>query len=128
MKKNLLILLFLTQLFVFSAAQTTIYHTDKDVVFREAIDQFQKEKYNTAQKLFEQAYEGYPDNSELKSLSQFYIAQCAVRLFNADAEFLTTKFIADNPNSARVNEAWFSLGGYFYTLKNGRPASIPMTR
>jgi TolA-binding protein len=117
MKKNLLILLFLTQLFVFSAAQTTIYHTDKDVVFREAIDQFQKEKYNTAQKLFEQAYEGYPDNSELKSLSQFYIAQCAVRLFNADAEFLTTKFIADNPNSARVNEAWFSLGGYFYTLK-----------
>ncbi len=99
------------------AAQSTLYHSNNDAIFREALDQYEKEKYATAQKLFEQAYELYSLNTELKSLSQFYIAQCAMRLFNADAELLTMQFIRENPKSVKVNDAWFSLGGYFYTLK-----------
>jgi TolA-binding protein len=120
MMKNLATLLLFLMALSFASAQTTIYHTDEDAVYRQALDQYQKEKYNTAQKLFQEAYEVYPNESELKSLSQFYIAQCAVNLFNADAEFLTFQYINDNPHAARVNDAWFSLGGYFYTIKKWR--------
>lgn len=115
--KQLAIISLLLSSIVFANAQNTLYHTDSDAVFREALDHYQKEKYNTAQKLFQQAYANYSDESELKNSSQFYIAQCAVRLFNADAEFLTMQFITKNPSSPKVNEALFSLGGYFYALK-----------
>jgi TolA-binding protein len=117
MNKQLITLLMFFCGVLLLPAQTTIYHTDNDALFRDAMDQYEKEKYNIAQKLFEQAWNSYPDNTALKTLSQYYVAQCAVHLFNADAPFLTSQFVKDNPGSAKVNEAWFSLGGYYYTLK-----------
>lgn len=118
--KHLATILSLFMVLAFSNAQTTLYYTDGDATFREAKDHYDKEKYNTAQKLFQEAFENYDENSELKSISQFYIAQCAVKLFNADAEFLTNEFIKKNPSSPNVNQAYFSLGGYFYALKKWR--------
>ncbi len=101
-------------------SQSSQYFNDRDAVFREAMDYFQNEKYSTAQQLFEQAINGYDDNNELKSLAQYYRAQCAIRLFNADAEYLTMQYIQNNPDGEKVNEAWFNLGGYFYSLKKWR--------
>jgi TolA-binding protein len=118
MKKYLISIILLVGINYLASSQTTIYHTDADALFRQALEQYQYEKYNTAQKLFQQAYDGYKtEQTELKTLSQYYIAQCAVRLFNADAPFLSYQFIADNPNSPKLNQTYFSLGGYFYTLK-----------
>ncbi len=101
-------------------SQSSQYFNDQDADFREAMDYFQNEKYSTAQQLFEQAIKGYDDNNELKSLSQYYRAQCAIRLFNADAEYLTAQYVKDNPDGELVNNAWFNLGGYFYALKKWR--------
>ncbi|MBN2486082.1 MAG: tetratricopeptide repeat protein [Bacteroidales bacterium] len=119
------LLLSLTGLLIFCVpyCQNTAWHTNSDATFRQAKDLYDKEKYNTAQKLFIEVFE-QDKNSQtmLKPLSQFYIAQCAVRLFNADAEFYTMQFINDNPDNNLVNEAWFSLGGYFYTLKKWNDA------
>jgi tetratricopeptide (TPR) repeat protein len=78
----------------------------------------QKEKYSTAQKFFLSAFEQYKDqNTILSSRSQYYIAYCAVRLFNDDAEYYTLKFIGENPDDPLVNEAYFNLAGYFYARK-----------
>lgn len=104
----------------FVNGQSTVYHTDNDAVFRDAMDHFQKEKYNTAQKLFQEAYNNYNSGTELKNVSQFYIAQCAVKLFNADAEYLSNNYINNNVGAPRVNEAYFNLAGYFYALKKWR--------
>jgi TolA-binding protein len=103
--------------------QNSAWYVDEDATFKQAKDLYDKEKYNTAQKLFEDVYAQHAEEqSIIKSLSQFYIAQCAIRLFNADAEFYTNKFISENPESPLVNEARFSLGGYFYTLKRWNEA------
>ena len=120
MYKYLLTLILFSSVYLGGYSQSTVYFTNSDATFRDALDQYEKEKYHTAQKLFQQAYNTYSDNSDLKSLSQFYIAQCAVNLFNADAEFLTKQFVQDNPNHIKVNDAWFSLGGYFYATKKWR--------
>jgi TolA-binding protein len=61
-------------------------------------------------------------NSQIRTQSQYYIAYCAVRLFNDDAEYLTYKFIGENPESPLVNVAYFNLAGYFYARKRWRQA------
>lgn len=117
MKKLLLALLgFILMNTLFS--QSTAWYNDEDATYKQAKDLYDKEKYSTAQKLFFDVYNQHKnEQTVIKSLSQFYIAQCAIRLFNADAEYYTNEFIRDNPNNNLVNEAYFSLGGYFYTLK-----------
>ncbi len=119
MIRKLLSIFFLSQMFLIGWAQQTINDLGVNAVYDQAMDYYKKEKYNTAQKLFQQVYEAEKVNdSEVKSFSQYYIAQCAVRLFNADAEFLTMEFISNNPNHPLINEAYFNLGGYFYAQKN----------
>lgn len=99
-------------------AQQSYYQLSKDDDFRHAMDLFEKEKYATAQQFFESAMEKYrSSNSELAVQAEYYDAMCAVRLFNDDAEYLTFKFIADNPESPLVNMANFNLAGYFYARK-----------
>ena len=106
--------MFLTKL----SGQQSYYHINEDANFLKGIEYLEKEKYSTAQKLFESVYKRYiSSNTELKTLSQYYIAVCAVRLFNEDAEYLTLTFITDNPESPLINEAYFNLAGYFYARK-----------
>lgn len=100
------------------SAQESLYNVDENSDYRRALDLMQKEKYNTAQKFFQSAYLRYKDqNTELRMLSQYYIAYCAVRLFNEDAEYQTLKFIGENPDEPLVNQAYFNLAGYFYSRK-----------
>lgn len=121
MKKLIIFTLLLASLSAFG--QKTAYHVDEDSEFKQALELYNKEKYNTAQQLFLKIYkERQGENTALVTLTQYYVAQCAIRLFNADAEFYTNQFIAKNQESPLVNEAYFSLGGYFYTLKKWNDA------
>ncbi|MBN2818346.1 MAG: hypothetical protein JXP36_05230, partial [Bacteroidales bacterium] len=104
-------------------AQKTAILVDENTNYMQAKELYDKQKYNTAQKLFQKVYEEHIDEiSIIKTLSQYYIAQCAVNLFNADAEFLTFQFVSDNPNSPLVNDSYFYLGGYFYATKKWKDA------
>lgn len=111
--------IFLTTVICFSSlAQESLLHIDGNNDFRRGMELMEKEKYSTAQQFFKSAFEQYQDeNSELRSRSQYYIAYCAVRMFNEDSEYLTLKFIGDNPDDPLVNEAYFNLAGYFYARK-----------
>lgn len=103
--------------------QESVYHSDEDNDFRKGIELLEKEKYGMAQQFFETCYErNKTSNSELRTLSQYYMALCAVRLFNEDAEYLTFKFIGENPESPLVNQAYFNLAGYFYARKRWKNA------
>ena len=114
--KSLIIILLAC--FARGQAQQSYYHLSDDNDFRRAMDLYEKERYNAAQKLFELAMEKYGStNSELATLAEYYDAMCAVKLFNDDAEYLTFKFIGENPESPLVNMANFNLAGYFYARK-----------
>ncbi len=105
-------------------AQKTIIQVDQDATYRQAKELYDKQKYGTAQNLFEEVYEQHQnDQSLLRTMSQYYIAQCAINLFNADAEYLTYKFIGENSESVLVNDAYFYLGGYFYAVKKWKQAN-----
>ncbi len=121
MKNVFIFLLLLTNLSIFG--QKSVYHVDGDADFKQALELYNKEKYNTAQQLFLKVYnEKKGENTEQVTLMQYYIAQCAIKLFNADAEFYTYQFISKNQGSSLINEAYFSLGGYFYALKKWQDA------
>jgi TolA-binding protein len=99
-------------------SQETLINTHTDADFLHAMELLKKEKYNTAQQFFESVYvRTKNENTELRTLSQYYIAYCATRLFNEDAEYLTFKFVGENPESPLVNNAYFNLAGYFYARK-----------
>ena len=124
MRIKISITVIISLLLCFSAqAQESLYHIDGNSDYRHALELMQKEKYNTAQKFFQSAFEQYKDqNSELRKLSQYYIAYCAVRMFNEDAEYYTLKFVGENPDDPLVNEAYFNLAGYFYSRKKWKQA------
>lgn len=104
----------------------TIVHAQKSAVYQYADDHFfaglelyEKEKYSAARGEFDKvigATEG--EVSQVRGQAMFYNAMCAIRLYNLDAEYQVFRFIAENPESPRVDEACFHLGNYFHYKMN----------
>lgn len=106
-------------------AQQTVYHTQSDSKYREAIELFNNGKYSAAQLLFDEYISEHAgENSDQLSGSEFYASMSALKLFNNDAEARMIKFLRDNPENPRRNEAVFSLAGYFYQRKSYSNALI----
>ncbi len=91
--------------------------------FERAMELFNKEKYPAAIHLFD-SYTNNPDNTEelILTEAEYHRALSAIRLFNPDAEYRMATFISKHPESPRINEAWLTLGDYFYQNKNYRKA------
>ncbi|MBN1952775.1 MAG: tetratricopeptide repeat protein [Bacteroidales bacterium] len=121
--KSYLLLLLALGLFMPGFSQETILHINEGSEFRRALDLFEKEKYSTAQQIFQQIAEddSYSDSYE-RTQAEYYIACCAVRMFNEDAEYLTYQFAGKHPESPLVNQAYFNLADYFYARKRWRQA------
>jgi TolA-binding protein len=110
---------------VFTNAQQTFYHTEEDSKYREALELYENGKYNASQVLFDKYISDHSgENSDELSSSEFYASMCAVKLFNNDAEGRIVKFLNENPENPRKNEALFSLAGYFYQRKSYNNALI----
>ena len=96
-------------------AQKSIKYDQKEELFRKAMDLFEKEKFGSAQRVFEQVREQQQDiHSELASNASYYRALCGLQLFNTNAENLLIEFMTEYPESPKVNRARFDLGQYQY--------------
>jgi tetratricopeptide (TPR) repeat protein len=116
MKKYFLILLssFLL-LSNFNFAQESYAYSDMDLDYKKAISLFNKNKYGAAQKQFKVVIDKYANTENLvKTDAKYYYAVCAVELFNKDAEYLMTDFLNNNPESPRVEEAYFVMATFKY--------------
>ena len=112
----ILILLFSIEFKAFS--QKTIVLTDADEIYKNGIELFEKEKFGAAQEQFISAINLYGKNDiEFKANAEYYSALCAIELFNDDAEYLMSKFIAEHPENSKVNSAFFHLGKFQYRQK-----------
>lgn len=99
-------------------AQKSMIYTDSDIEYKTGLELFEKQKYGVAQKHFQNAIESYGDlNIEFKANAEFYTALCAIELFNEDAEYLISKFIAERPENSKVNAAYFHMGKFQYRQK-----------
>lgn len=89
-------------------AQKTSYYTDQDVLFKQALELYDKKQYASAQKNFNE-FAARTTSTLLKSEALYYAAACGIELFNKDSEWLMREFIKNYPASNRLNEAWFYL-------------------
>lgn len=106
-------------------AQKTLEYSNKDADFKKAMRLFDNEKFGAAQRQFEKVVKRIDEpHSEIKMTSEYYIAMCALELFNQDAEQLFINFIKDHPQNPKIRKARFQLGKYNYRMKDWRKTVI----
>lgn len=98
--------------FQLSAQQSTIYtHELKD--FDKAVSLYNDKQYQAAQILFEKTKN---DNKEMEVQADcaYYIANCAIRLDQMNADMLMEDFVEDYPTSTKQNQAYVEVAGYYF--------------
>ena len=115
--KSLLVIAIMAMFVPSVFAQKTA--TDEAVrqMYRQAVDLYEKEKYASAQNLFDKlAVDAATVDEQMASEACFYGAVCAEKLNNKDADFRLTEFLRLYPQSKHTNMAYFYLGNYHYSV------------
>nr|WP_321224879.1 tetratricopeptide repeat protein [uncultured Psychroserpens sp.] len=108
-------LLFVLQM---QAQQSATYTSDL-VEYQKALTLYNNQQYQAAQSLFESIKEEAP-NETLESDCAYYIANCAVRLNQQNADDLIQDFVENYPTSTKRNTAFLDVGDYYFI--NGKYA------
>lgn len=106
---KLSVLLFVCLFALISKAQKTAIYLDKDLLYKQGIELFDKKQYSLAQKNFAD-YIATTTVTILKADAEYYTAACAIELFNKDGEWQMKQFIFKYPESTKLNSANFYLG------------------
>ncbi|KFF19087.1 tetratricopeptide repeat protein [Flavobacterium hydatis] len=109
------ILVFLLSIKV-SAQKSAIYTYDlKD--FDKALSLFKDKQYTSAQIIFEKVKEK-ETREEVKADCAYYIANCAIRTNQPNADELMERFVQDYPISTKQNQAYIEVAHYFFDQAN----------
>lgn len=95
--------------------------TPDEEIYRTGIELLDHEKYGAAREFFQR----YIDlrKGDLRSIdAEYYIALCALNLFNSDAEALFQNFIYKYPYHSKSSLAYYDLGSFYYTKQQFQKA------
>ncbi|NQY06108.1 MAG: tetratricopeptide repeat protein, partial [Flavobacteriaceae bacterium] len=95
---------------------STIYTNDM-VDYQKALELYDANQYLTAQSLFDKVSDA-TKNDEIKANCAYYIANCAVRLNQKNADDLMERFVHDFPTSTKRNSAYIDVADYYF--ENGK--------
>ncbi len=99
-----------------SAQKSAIYtHDSKD--FDKALSLYKDAQYASAQIIFEKV-KSATANEELISDCTYYVANCAIRTNQANADVLMEHFVADYPTSIKQNQAYQEVAHYYFVQGN----------
>lgn len=85
-------------------------------LYRQAVDLYQKEKFASAQNLFDKlTLQSSEIEEQMADDACYYGAVCAEKLGNKDADFRLEEFLRLYPQSKHRNMAYFYLGNYHYS-------------
>jgi TolA-binding protein len=98
------------------SAQRTAIYADADHLYKKGVELFDKQQYTSAQEVFAE-YASISKSPVLKADALYYAAACGIELFNKDSEWLMRQFIAENPASTKINNAWHYLANSNYRKK-----------
>lgn len=87
------------------------------VDYKKALELYDANQYLTAQSLFESVGKD-TNNDEIKANCAYYIANCAVRLNQRNADDLMERFVNDYPTSTKRNSAYIDVADYYF--ENGK--------
>jgi len=101
---------------IVSAQKSAIYTYDlKD--FDKALALYNDKQYASAQHIFEYV-KNQATTEEVKSDCAYYIANCAIRTNQANADELMEKFVEDYPTSTKQNQAYVEVAHFFFEQGN----------
>ena len=112
-KKVLSIAILAFLLSVNSFAQKSATYTSSLVDFQKALSLYNSKQYLAAQALFDEI-EDHVKDEVIKSDCAYYIANCAVRLNQQNADDLIQNFVKDYPTSTKRNTAFIDVGDYYF--------------
>ncbi|MBE99914.1 tetratricopeptide repeat protein [Flavobacterium coralii] len=95
-----------------SAQQSTTY-THELQEFEKGVDLYNQQQYQAAQILFEKAQKESAD-TEVQADCAYYIANCAIRLNQMNADVLMEDFVEDYPTSPKQNQAYVEVASYYF--------------
>lgn len=113
MKKIVLALLLMAASFIDVNAQQSKIFTDDLRTYHQAIDLYQEQQYTAAQRLFEKVKKQVKDDA-IQGNAAYYIANCAVRLNQSNADALMEKFVEEYPTSTKRNSAFIDVADYYF--------------
>jgi TolA-binding protein len=117
MLRNLLTVLLFIVFYFSSYSQQTAVFTNDLVQFNQAISLYENNQFLAAQALFTAIKEHEVDET-VKSDCAYYIANCAVRLNQQDADQLMEQFVENYPTSIKRNSAFINVATFYF--ENGK--------
>ncbi|WP_292901169.1 tetratricopeptide repeat protein [Nonlabens sp.] len=123
MRKLAMTLLFVLSFTTIAAAQQSKIFTDDLTTYNQALDLYQEDQYLASQRLFEKVMEVSKDEV-VKGNAAYYIANCAVRLNQRNADYLVERFVEQYPTSTKKNSAIIDVADYYFNNANYRKAAI----
>lgn len=111
LQQRLVIIFFI--IFSLGFAQKTEVYTNELQDFQKALMLYNNKQYKAAQSLFDTIKDD-TDDATIQSDCSYYIANCAVRLNQKDADDLITKFVEDYPTSTKRNTAFLDVADYYF--------------
>ncbi|MEL0456916.1 tetratricopeptide repeat protein [Flavobacteriaceae bacterium SZ-1-7] len=117
--KNMVLLLLAVNLSLQILAQQSATYTSNLVEYQKALSLYNNQQYRAAQSLFGDIKKT-ADEEVLQSDCAYYVANCAVRLNQQNADQLVEDFVKDYPTSTKRNTAFVDVADYYFT--NGKYA------
>ena len=117
MSKSLVLFALLLCLSVTSFSQQTATHTNALVDYNKAVELYNNNQFLAAQSLFAKV-KGNTSEITIEGDCAYYIANCAVRLNQQDADQLMEEFVEDYPTSIKRNDAYINVANYYF--ENGK--------
>lgn len=117
MSKSLALLALLLCVTVSTFAQRTAIYTNTLVDYNKAIELYNNNQFLAAQSLFTTVKESTREVTVAGDCA-YYIANCAVRLNQQDADQLMEEFVEEYPTSIKRNDAYINVANYYF--ENGK--------
>ncbi|WP_353168790.1 tetratricopeptide repeat protein [Flavobacterium sp.] len=111
--------LFLALLFISqsSTAQQSAIYLNQNPEYHKAIQLYKEKQFQAAQILFERV-KNVVQSEEIISDCDYFIANCAIKTNQQDADALMESFIENHPTSTKRNLAYFEVAQYYFTEGN----------
>ncbi|MGY0393084.1 tetratricopeptide repeat protein [Bizionia sp. KMM 8389] len=119
LKKTLITCLFILGFSLATFAQQSEAYTNHLVDYQKALALYNNSQYPAAQALFK-ALKKTAETDEILADCDYYIANCAVRLNQQNADKLVEDFVENHPTSTKRNSAFLDVADYYF--KNGKYA------
>ncbi|WP_431136507.1 tetratricopeptide repeat protein [Psychroserpens mesophilus] len=116
-KLSFLLTFFLCSLYL--QAQQSATYTNDLVEYQKALTLYNNKQFQAAQSLFE-TIKNEAENTTIESDCAYYIANCAVRLNQKNADDLIQDFVDNYPTSTKRNTAFLDVADYYFA--NGKYA------